>query len=130
VNRKSITIAYWVTTVVFAGMMTWSAVLYMTSSHEQQVITHLGFPSYFRVELAFCKAAGALALVLPFIPAKVKEWTYAGFFIIMISALIAHLASGDGPRSATAPVLVGCLLAVSYLSYRQVRRLGTRKVLL
>ena len=126
-NRRSITITYWAATVVFAGMMTWSAVLYMTSSHEQQIIAHLRFPSYFRVELAFCKAAGALALVLPSIAAKVKEWTYAGFFIIMISALIAHLASGDGPRSATAPVLVGCLLAVSYLSYRQVRRLGTRK---
>jgi hypothetical protein len=121
VKRRIINFTYWATTVVFAGMMAWSAVLYMTSSHEQQVIAHLHFPSYFRVELAFCKAAGGLALVFPFIPARVKEWVYAGFFNIMVSAVIAHLASGDGPRSATAPILVGCLVAASYLSYRQTR---------
>jgi hypothetical protein len=55
-NAPSFT--YWVTTVVFAGTMAWSAVLYVTSSHEQQIIAHLHLPSYFRVDLAFCKAAG------------------------------------------------------------------------
>lgn len=55
----------------------------------------LGFPDYFRIELVIAKIMGAIILLLPFTPALVKEWIYAGFIIVMISALIAHIYSGD-----------------------------------
>jgi hypothetical protein len=57
-----------------------------------QMFTHLGFPGYFRVELSWAKFAGLVAVLVPMVPARVKEWAYAGFAITLVSALIAHLA--------------------------------------
>jgi len=34
---------------------------------------HLGFPDYFRIELAFAKTIGALVLIIPKIPIRIKE---------------------------------------------------------
>jgi len=56
----------------------------------------LGFPAYFRIELSWAKLAGVAALLVPMVPARLKEWAYAGFAITLVSALIAHLAVGDG----------------------------------
>jgi hypothetical protein len=55
----------------------------------------LGFPDYFRIELFIAKIIGAVLLIIPKTPARVKEWIYAGFGIAMISALIAHICSHD-----------------------------------
>jgi len=55
----------------------------------------LGFPDYFRMELVFAKVLGAILLLIPVVPARIKEWIYAGFGIAMISALIAHICSHD-----------------------------------
>ena len=35
-------------------------------------------------------------LLLAPVPARLKEWAYAGFAITLGSALIAHLSVGDG----------------------------------
>jgi hypothetical protein len=32
------------------------------------------------------------------VPARLKEWAYAGFAITLASALIAHFSVGDGPE--------------------------------
>lgn len=55
----------------------------------------LGFPDYLRIELVVLKIIGATVLLFPFTPLRVKEWVYAGFIITMVSALIAHICSGD-----------------------------------
>jgi hypothetical protein len=47
---------------------------------------HLGFPGYFRIELTTAKALGVLALLLPGVPTKVKEFAYFGFGITLASA--------------------------------------------
>src|SRR5688572_28282666 len=39
-------------------------------------------------------------------PPRLKEWAYAGFIIVLVSALIAHPSVGDGPETV---VLVGRL---------------------
>ena len=41
------------------------------------------------------KLLGVVLLLAP-VPARLKEWAYAGFAITLGSALIAHLAVGDG----------------------------------
>ena len=55
----------------------------------------LGFPDYFRIELVIAKVIGAVTLLIPQIPTRIKEWVYAGFGISMISALVAHICSHD-----------------------------------
>ena len=63
-----------------------------------EAFTNLGFPAYFRVELAWAKLLGVVLLLAP-VPARLKEWAYAGFAITLGSALIAHFAVGDGPEA-------------------------------
>jgi hypothetical protein len=48
------------------------------------------------VELSWAKLLGVVLLLAP-VPARLKEWAYAGFAITLGSALIAHLSVGDGP---------------------------------
>ena len=79
--------------------------------------THLGFPGYFRVELAWAKLLGLVLLLVP-APARLKEWVYAGFAINLGSALIAHLAVGDGPEVWGWSVATGVLWGFSYFFWR------------
>ena len=120
-TTKSLNLTYWITTSTFCLMMAASGVLYLTSIGFKERFAHLGFPSYFRIELALFKLAGVAVLLLPF-PRFLKEWAFAGFFIVLLSAFIAHLASGDGPKKAMAPVSMTVLLAVSYIVFSMMGR--------
>ncbi|HEY8930611.1 MAG TPA: DoxX family protein [Mucilaginibacter sp.] len=110
---KAIKITYWVTTVIVALMMTYSAYVYLTQPMMAQAFSHLGFPPYFRVELAIAKVIGAILLIAP-VASKIKEWTYAGFVVVFLSAFIAHTASGDPVSYRIMPVIFLALLIVSY----------------
>ncbi len=59
---------------------------------------HLQLPNYFRIELTIAKTLGVLALLIPSVPLKVKEFAYFGFAITLVSASIAHFAVGDAGR--------------------------------
>ena len=50
-----------------------------------------GISSYFRIELTVAKALGVLALLVPAVPRKAKEFAYFGFGVTLLSASIAHL---------------------------------------
>ena len=115
---KTIKITYWITTAIVALMMTYSGYAYLTMDKMEQAFQHLGYPDYFRVELAFAKFIGALLLVLP-LNARIKEWAYAGFTITFISAFIAHTFSGDPTSVRIMPVIFLVLLTVSYLTYHK-----------
>ena len=120
---RKITIAYWFATGLLALMITKSAVAYLTQEAVRVECHRLGFPDYFRVELAIAKLIGVLALLAP-VGARVKEWTYAGFTILLVSAIIAHPASGEPARaSAGAAVLLG-VLVVSYVLYHRQQSNG------
>jgi hypothetical protein len=94
-NRKR---AYWIVTAILCLQMTFTAYAQLRLPQVAEAFAHLGFPSYFRVELACAKLLGVLALLAP-IPARLKEWAYAGFAITLVSALIAHFSVGDGPEA-------------------------------
>jgi len=88
----------------------------------------LGFPNYFRIELSILKVIGAIVLLIPNIPARIKEWIYAGFGITMFSALVAHIASGD-PVSKIIFVSVDAtlfVLAVAYVYRYEAASLKTK----
>ncbi len=120
---KTVKITYWVTTALVALMMTYSGYAYLTDPTMKQGFVHLGFPDYFRVELAIAKFIGVFVLLAP-VPGRVKEWAYAGFVINFISAFIAHLASGDPFSNAVAPLVFLGLLLVSYFTYHKVLATG------
>jgi putative oxidoreductase len=85
----------------------------------------LGFPDYFRIELVIAKIIGAITLLLPFTSARVKEWVYTGFLIAMISALTAHICSGD-PLSRI--IFVSVDLVLVFLSMRYVSRVDRSRI--
>lgn len=118
---KSTKITYWITTVIVALMMGYSFYAYLTQATIIQGFQHLGFPSYFRVELAVCKLIGAILLLQPF-SKLAKEWAYAGFTITFVSAFIAHTSSGDPAAVFMAPVIFLIVLAVSYFTYRKLQK--------
>jgi uncharacterized membrane protein YphA (DoxX/SURF4 family) len=112
-NAKALKITYWTTTGIFSAMMLFSAFLYLTGPQMEEAFRHLGFPSYFRVELALFKIIGVVFLLFP-LSNRLKEWAYAGFFITLISAFTAHFCSGDGPDKYMAPVIFAVILLASY----------------
>src|SRR5512138_3806278 len=91
-------IAFWAVTAAFCLQIAFTAYAQLTLPQVAEAFTHLGFPSYFRVELSLAKLVG-IALLLAPVPARVKEWAYAGFAIDLVSAVIAHLAVGDGAQA-------------------------------
>ena len=85
---------------------------------QGEASTRLGFTDYFRVELASATLLGAVLLVAP-VPARLKEWAYAAFAIILGSALIAHLSVGDGPEAWGWAAGTGVLWGLSYFFWRR-----------
>src|SRR5262244_625202 len=110
---KATTITYWIVTALFCLQMSFTAYAQLRLPQVAEAFTHLGFPAYFRVELASAKLLGVGLLLAP-VPARLKEWAYAGFAITLGSALIAHLSVGDGPEAWSWAAATGVLWALSY----------------
>ena len=71
--------------------------------------------------LTVFKVLGALALIIPQVPARVKEWAYAGFAIDFISAFVSIWAV-DGVSGMTFfPLIVLGVLIVSYVYYHKLK---------
>ena len=120
---KAETIVYWIVTALFCLQMSFTAYAQLCLPQVAEAFTHLGFPAYFRVELAWAKVLGVLLMLAP-VPARLKEWAYAGFAIDLASAVIAHVSVGDGPEAWGWAVGSGVLWGISYFLWRrrQARR--------
>ena len=59
----------------------------------RDLVTHLGYPTYFLVLLGSWKVLGAVALLVPR-RALLKEWAYAGSFFVYTGAIASHLTTG------------------------------------
>ena len=117
-NKQTKTL-YWVAKGFISFFMAFSA--YFSYTHAED-LRKLGFPDYFRIELVTAKIIGAIVLLLPITPVRVKEWVYAGFIIEMVSAVIAHICIGD-PVSRIIFVsvdLILILLSINYVSKRDL----------
>jgi hypothetical protein len=119
-TSKAFVIGFWISTLLFALQMGFTAWAQLRLPQVATAFIHFGFPAYFRVELSWAKFAGLAAILIPWVPARLKEWAYAGFAFTLVSALIAHLAVGDGPSAWGWAVGTGVLWALSYVSYRQL----------
>lgn len=116
-------IIYWVATTLiflFEGVMP-----ALTSQTElaKEGIRHLGYPDYFGTALAVAKVLGALALIVPKVPPRVKEWAYAGFAFDFIFASISLWAVDGFSFSTLFPLVVLAILMVSYVYYHKLASL-------
>ncbi|MFC0514278.1 DoxX family protein [Mucilaginibacter angelicae] len=123
-NKKT---GYWFVRGFISFFMLFSA--YFSYSHARD-LQILGFPDYFRIELVTAKVIGAIVLLVPRVPVRIKEWVYAGFIIAMVSALIAHICSHD-PASKVVFVsvdLVLILLSIRFVSRRDYAEIVNPKM--
>jgi hypothetical protein len=124
-KTKTLTILYWITTgiiVLFEGVVP------AFTSHTQlavEGVRHLGYPDYFRVMLTVFKILGALALIIPAVKGRYKEWAYAGFGLTMISATVSHWAVDGLSGQTVFPLVIFGILAVSYLCYQKINATTT-----
>jgi hypothetical protein len=122
---RATTIAYWIVTALFCLQMTFTAYAQLRLPQVAETFTHLGFPAYFRVQLSWAKLLGVVLLLAP-VPARLKEWAYAGFAINIASAFIAHLSVGDGPEAWGWAVGTGVLWGLSYFFWRRLQATPAR----
>ena len=121
---KTVTIVYWIVTALLCLQMSFTAYAQLCLPQVAEAFTHLGFPAYFRVELALAKLFGVVLLLAP-VPARLKEWAYAGFAITIASALLAHFAVGDGPEAWGFAAGTGVLWGLSYFFWRRLHAVPT-----
>lgn len=105
---------YWITTGFISAYLLLSSYSYLFSASTIEGIRDLGFPDFFRIQLAVLKVIAALLLIIPQIPNQLKEWGYAGTFFFMLTAIVAHFAHKDPiALNIVNLVLIG-ILAASY----------------
>jgi hypothetical protein len=128
-RSSGLVIAFWIVTVRLLPADGFTAYAQLRLPQVAEAFTHLGFPDYFRVELSWAKLLGVVLLLAP-VPARLKEWAYAGFAIDLGSALIAHSRwatarrRGAGPR---APACSGGSRTSSGAACRPRRRVSSMK---
>ena len=118
---KTQKIIYWSTTgliALFEGVM---PALTSQTKLAKEGIKHLGYPEYFGDALVIFKVLGVLALIIPKVPTRIKEWAYAGFAFDFIFAAISHGAV-DGINFQTFfPFIILAILMLSYVSYHKLK---------
>jgi hypothetical protein len=119
-------IVYWIVTALLCLQLTFTAYAQLRLPQVAAAFTHLGFPDYFRVELSWAKLLGVALLVAP-VPARIKEWVYAGMAIDLASAVIAHVTVGDGPEAWGWAAATGVLWGLSYVFWRRLEATPARR---
>ncbi len=120
-------IIYWTTTGLVSTVMVFSAISFNLKNpigpevyKVEGAFGHLKLPDYMRIELTIAKTLGVLALLLPRIPRRIKEFAYFGFAITLVSASFAHFSIGDPLLFIIDPLIFLVLLTISYLYYQKL----------
>jgi len=119
---KATKVTYWVTTTLLFLMEGLMPALTSQTEMGKEAISHLGYPAYFGVALAVFKVLGALVLIIPKIPTKMKDWAYGCFAIEFLFAAVSH-AAVDGIIGETfIPLIAVAVLLLSYTSYHKLQQ--------
>ncbi|WP_343623919.1 DoxX family protein [Flavobacterium lindanitolerans] len=113
-------IIFWITTILiflFEGVM---PALTSQTEMAKEGIRHLGYPEYFGVILTVFKVLGALVLIIPAAPKRLKEWAYAGFTFDFLGASASHAVVDGFGFEAVFPLIVLGVLLLSYVSYHKL----------
>ncbi|QSB28869.1 DoxX family protein [Flavobacterium sp. CLA17] len=119
---KKAKIIFWITTIIiflFEGVM---PALTSQSELAKEGIKHLGYPEYFGNALVVFKVLGVLALVIPQVPKRIKEWAYAGFTFDFLFASISHFAVDGFGFQSFFPLIILVILLISYFYYHKIER--------
>ena len=123
---KRLKLVFWISTgliFLFQGLM---PALTGHTEMARQGIAHLGYPDYFLTLLNVFKILGAITLIFPQFPKRLKEWAYAGFtFDFIFASLSIYFVDGFSVAVFFPLITLGVLM-ISYFTYH--RLLKTTKI--
>ncbi len=93
-TAKTNNIVYWVSTIIFAGLMIFSSVGGLQPSQQAIQLIHdqMGFPIYFIQFISVAKILGSIAILIPGLNRSIKEWAYAGLFFDLAGVVYSGVA--------------------------------------
>lgn len=115
-------IIFWTTTIIIFLFETVMPGLTFNTELAKSGISHLGFPAYFGSMLIIFKVLGGFALIIPTVPARIKEWAYAGFAFNFIAAFVAHAAVDGWNFQTFFPLIIFGILIASYISWHKLKQ--------
>ena len=121
---KKNNIIFWVATaiiILWEGLMPLATLLF-APQYATAGTKPLGYPDYFAYTLIICKVLGVAAIALPKVPAKLKEWTYAGFTFSLVFAFISHACVDKNMGFMILPLVVLGILMVSYAYHNKIQK--------
>lgn len=114
---------FWIATsiiLLWEGAMPLSTLLF-APQYATAGTRPLGYPDYFAFALIICKVLGVIAIALPSIPEKVKEWAYAGLTFNLIFAVLSHTIVDGNAGYIALPIVILGILALSYYYHLQLK---------
>ena len=122
---KTINILYWVSTILFAALMLFSAYGSIIVNEDAKKLIHdyLGFPVYFIPFTGYAKLFGSITILIPGLK-TIKEWAYAGLFFDLAGAVY----SGAAAAKAFDPMMLFMLIwfvpgILSYIFWKKKMKL-------
>ena len=117
---RKMKIIYWITTSLVFLMEGVLPALTSQTEVAKEGIRHLQYPGYFGNALVVFKVLGSLALIIPQVSKRIKEWVYAGFAFDFIFASISHFAVDGMNFQSFFPLIFLAILSVSYYCYHKL----------
>jgi hypothetical protein len=93
-TTKTNNIVYWISTIIFSGLMIFSAAGGLQPSQQSIQIIHegLGYPVYFIQFISVAKLIGVIVILIPG-SGRIKDWAYAGLFFDLAGAVYSGIAA-------------------------------------
>ena len=110
-------VIFWTATIIillWEGIMPLGTLIF-APEYANAGTKPLGYPDYFAYTLIIFKVLGSIAISYPQIPAKLKEWAYAGLTFNLIFAFISHAFVDKNIGFMIMPLVVLGVLALSYI---------------
>jgi hypothetical protein len=118
---KRTKIFYWITTILIAGYMLFTAIPNAMNTKESQDLIHglLGYPVYFIPFIGIAKILGSIVLVIPGLK-RLKEWAYAGLLFDLVGATYSIVKVLGVDITIVYMILPIVVLLISYYLWRKV----------
>jgi uncharacterized membrane protein YphA (DoxX/SURF4 family) len=117
-------VVLWILQVLLAAAFALHGWLYVTPPADMQpMLESLGLPPAFRVFIGLAEWLAAAGLVLPGLT-RVAPWltplAALGLMVVMVSAIVFHLARGEGEYIISNIALLALLAVVAYGRWKTV----------